>query len=227
MSQPTTIRTYRFTLTGSTPLLMHHDDVQWADLMEQWKLQPGNKKRSRAGDDRSPAWRWIGCVYHDGQQIAMPSENLMRCLMEGGSMVLVPGGKMGKTFKAQTQSGCFIVEPFMPLLVNGKPIPIDWMERLQKDDGTFEEQEAAVAEHGFMLFVKRAKIGQSKHIRVRPRFDHWQLSGTLNVLDEQLTTEILQQIFECAGRYKGLGDWRPGGKTPGPHGMFTASLTKL
>lgn len=26
------MRTYRITLTGKTPLLMHYDDVRWADL---------------------------------------------------------------------------------------------------------------------------------------------------------------------------------------------------
>lgn len=44
------------------------------------------------------------------------------------------------------------------------------------------------------------------------------------VSDEQITTAALQDIVTYAGQYKGLGDWRPGGKTPGPFGMFTATL---
>lgn len=225
MSQPN-IRSYRVELTGVTPLLMHSDNVAWADLMDRWKNTPENKKKSRAGDDRTPGWRWLGCLYHDGQYVSMPSDNLMRCLMEGGSMVLVPGGKMGKSFKSQTQSGCMTGEAFWPLSINGKPLSADFVARLQKED-EFLAHEEAVQDLGFMLFTKRAKIGTSKHIRVRPRFDTWALTGTLNVWDEQLTQDTLQQIFDCAGKYKGLGDWRPGGKTPGPHGMFTAKLTKM
>ena len=43
-------------------------------------------------------------------------------------------------------------------------------------------RQAAAAEHGFMLYVKGAKIGQSKHVRVRPRFDRWSATGTINVI---------------------------------------------
>jgi hypothetical protein len=35
---------------------------------------------------------------------------------------------------------------------------------------------------------------------------------------------VLSDIFNYAGRYKGLGDWRPGSKTPGTWGMFTAEV---
>ena len=85
------MRTYAVTLTGKTPLLMHHDNIEWADFMDEWKSNPDNKAGSKAGDDRSPAWRWLGAAYHDGKNFAMPQANIMRCLMEGGAMVPVPG----------------------------------------------------------------------------------------------------------------------------------------
>lgn len=37
------MRTYRITLTGKTPLLMHYDDVRWADKMAAWLTVPENK----------------------------------------------------------------------------------------------------------------------------------------------------------------------------------------
>lgn len=91
------MRTYRVTITGTFPLLMHADNIEWADEMEAWKNDPASKKKSKAGDDRSPAHRWIGSVYHDGKVVGIPNDNLMRALMEGGAMVPVPGGKNGKT----------------------------------------------------------------------------------------------------------------------------------
>ena len=39
--------------------------------------------------------------------------------------------------------------------------------------------------------------------------------------DEQITEDVLRNIIEYAGQYKGIGDWRPGGK-PGPYGIYSA-----
>lgn len=218
------MRKYHITITGTTPLLMHPDDIDWADKMEAWKSDPANKKGSKAGDDRSPAWRWIGNLYHDGTHVAMPCDNLMRCLMEGGAMVPVPGGKNGKTFKAQTQSGMMVNEAYWPLMVDGGAlIPIAEVHRLMEVED-FAEHKRAVEALGFELFVKRAKIGASKHIRVRPRFKSWTLQGTVSVWDEQITERVLADVLKYAGQYKGLGDWRPGGKTPGSCGMFEAKV---
>lgn len=214
---------YSITITGTTPLLMHWDNIEWADTMDEWKADPANKKTSKAGDDRSPAWRWLGSVYHDGTHVGVPNDNLMRCLMEGGAMVPVPGGKNGKTFKAQTQSGMMVNETHWPLTIDGQLIPWPELWALHKEP-SISAHKAAARAAGFDLFFKRAKIGASKHIRVRPRFDRWQCTGSISVWDEQIKLSVLRDLFGYAGRYKGLGDWRPGGKTPGPFGMFEAAI---
>jgi hypothetical protein len=216
---------YHVSITGTQPLLMHYDNIDWADFMEQWKNNPDNKKFSKAGDDRTPAFRWLGCVYHDGQHVGLPQGNIMRSLMEGGAMVPVPGGRSGKTFKAQTQSGMMSVEPFWKLTLRDGRM-VDWADiESLKDESDFAAHREAVKSLGFSLHIKRAKIGQSKHVRVRPMFDvGWTVSGTIAVWDEQITRDVLVRIFEYAGRYKGLGDWRPGSKTPGPFGMFEAQI---
>lgn len=220
------MRQVHVSITGTQPLLHHQDSIEWADQMAAWKDSKDNKKESKAGDDRSPAWRWLGALYHDGKHIVMPAENIMRCLMEAGAMVPVPGGKSGKTFKSQTQSGIIPGATSWPLLIDDKPVPVAALLKLTKEKDFAKHQETAEA-HGFALFLKRAKIGQSKHIRVRPRFERWAIGFDLNVTDEQLTTDILQDILDCAGSYKGLGDWRPGGKTPGSFGMFEGRVEEL
>ena len=217
------MRTYSVTLTGKTPLLMHYDNIEWADYMDEWKSDPANKKNSKAGDDRTPAWRWLGCVYHDGNMLGVPSANIMRSLMEGGAMVPVPGGKMGKTFKSQTQSGMMSVEPLWELRVGKSQIAWSAIEPL-KDVSKFAEHKRVVQDLGFDLLIKRAKIGQQKHVRVRPQFSTWQLHGSLAVWDEQIDDKALGQILEYAGQYKGLCDWRPGSRTPGPYGTFDARI---
>jgi hypothetical protein len=78
------------------------------------------------------------------------------------------------------------------------------------------------------LFVKRARIGNAKHVRVRPRFDSWSVSGTLTVLDDSITTDVLERILTHAGAYAGVGDWRPSSpKSPGPFGRFTSTVKEV
>lgn len=220
------IRQYKVKLEGITPLLMHWDNIEWADQMEIWRADPANKRLSKAGDDRTPAFRWIGCVYHDGKAVSISADNLARCLMEGGAMVPVPGGRGNKTFKSQTQSGMKVDSMFVTLMSAGKAISWPKIEALIKEP-SFPAHLAAVKQMGFKLFTKRARIGATKHIRVRPCFDNWSLEFTISVWDEQITEDVLTSLFDYAGNYKGLCDWRPGSKTPGPYGMFKlASLSQ-
>lgn len=222
------MQTYHVKLTGRTPLLLHNDNLEWADHMEAWKNNPENKRNSKAGDDRTPAWRWIGACYHDGKVIALPQGNIMRSIMEGGAMVPVPGGRSGKTFKAQTQSGMMSVDPYWALC-NEHGQLIDWPSVLAlKDIQDFGMHLEAVKDLGFTLNVKRAAIGKSKHIRVRPEFAvGWSCMGQLAVWDAQITETALLSILTYAGQYKGLCDWRPGGRTPGPYGTFEATLKQI
>ncbi len=215
-------------ITGETPLLMHRDNFVWADTLKKWSTDPANKKKSIAGDDRSPAWTWLGNLYHDNGLVVLPSDNLMTMLREGGNKVPTPGG-IGKvkTFKALTQSGLVVDQVAWPIVVNGKTIPYDPLFELTKEQ-EFELHEMQAQESGFMLFVKRARIGQNKHIRVRPRFDEWSCQGTITVLEEMITREVLQNILDFAGVYAGLGDWRPSSpKSPGTFGKFTAEIKMI
>lgn len=219
---------YQFELKGISPLMFHFDDVEWSDVMDQWRKDPDNKKASKAGDDRSPAWSWIGYTYHDGQHVALPAANLSKCLSQAGARMVLKGKK---TFKEEAVSGVWIEQDHLKLLVNGKQIPIAAIHKLQ-DEPVFRDHTEAVKKMApalgkdnpaFRLDVRRAAIGMSKHVRVRPRFEEWAASGTLLTESDVLTPEILTSLFNIAGRL-GVGSWRPGGKTPGRFGMFASSI---
>lgn len=219
------MKNYQVTITGQQPLLMRWDNIEWADQMDDWKRDPRNKGVGKPGDDRTPPWRWVGYTYNDGKQIVIPSDNISRCLMEGGT--LVPTGKKQETFKQLTQNGMMVAETSWPLLVHGKPIPYREIEAM-KNLETFAENKDRAAELGFRLLVKRAKVGTSKHIRVRPMFTSWAATGILTVWEERITKDALNTILESAGRYKGLCDWRPSSKqSPGPYGTFTSELREI
>lgn len=220
------MRHYEVKIIGESPLIMHWDNIDWSEQMKEWRENPENKKVSVAGDDRSPAQTWIGSMYHDGEHVTIPYENIMRCFMEGGTQVLVPGGKSGKTFKAQTQSGMMLLDLNWKLKLSGNLVPVEPLLALTKEKD-FKKHEEAAKKAGFVLFVKRARIGQAKHVRVRPMFDKWAATGVVQVTDDQITTSALQDIVRIAGMYKGLGDWRPSSRTPGPFGRFRSEVKEI
>jgi hypothetical protein len=223
------MRKYKITLTGKSPLLMHYDNLGWADVLNRFRAAPPKDFVSVKGDDRSPSWTWIGSLYTGGEPavVALPVDNIMRCAMEGAAMVSHPKGG-AKTFKQESQSGMLPTEISWPLLVHGKQIPFAPVWAL-REDLDFEKHQALTLKMGFELYVKRARIGASKHVRVRPRFNTWSCTGLMDVWDSHIIGkdgkgQVLAEMFRLAGDHKGLGDWRPSSKTPGPFGRFSATV---
>lgn len=218
---------YEFEFTGKSALILHADDIDYTDKVAAWRKDPKNKNLSKAGDDRSPAWSWIGYLYMSGSQVVMPADNVMSCLRKAGAYLMVPGGKHGKTFKDVTQYGIIPADETFPLLLNGKPITkVSKILDLELNND-FSHHQSVAASLGFELFVKRVPVGQKKHIRVRPRFDKWSVKGTLHVTEDSLTEPVMLDILNLAGDRCGLGDWRPSTKTPGPYGRFSVTLKKV
>ena len=215
------MKTYRFTLTGFMALLMHADNIEGSDELQAWRKQPGNKGVSVPGDDRSPPWTWQTYCYHDGEHIVMPSENVMVALRQAGAQMIL---KKQKTFKEATQSGLLINSEACEFRCNGKQIL--WADILAMRDLTFAEQAAGCKKLGFELYPKRGRVGTAKHLRVRPKFPKWSVSGEIMILKPDITGEILQQLFHLAGK-GGLCDWRPAGKTPGPWGQSDAVVVEV
>lgn len=221
------VREYQIEITGITALLHHADNIEWADFaMEAWRNNPENKARSKAGDDRTPGFMWIGNLYHDGKRVVIPADNIMVAYRGAGARVPVPGGRSGKTFKQQTQSGMTIKEIFIPLLSEGKEIAVEKILQLANEEN-FATHAKTIKSLGFALDVRRAKIGRAKHIRVRPRFDSWSAKFTLSVWDKQITDEIVSTLSAFAGSYQGLCDWRPSSATPGSWGRFEAKVKRI
>lgn len=220
-------REYEVTLTGLEPLLMHHDNLAWASILNKWVKDPNNKKNSVAGDDRTPAWRWLACLYVEGNTVGIPSDNLMTMLREGASKITLKGNT---TYKKLVAAGLVVNEILWDLVLpNGKVIKWDEDLKALTEENDYSKHEEAAEALGFSLFAKRAAVGSSKHVRVRPKFPAgWKASGTVTVFEESITDEILEMIFSFGGRYSGIGDWRPSSpKSPGPYGRFEAEVKKL
>lgn len=212
-----------YKITGVSPLLVHSDDVEKSDMLTKWRKDGKNKAVSTRGDDRSPAWTWQTYLYTDGVSLVIPTDNLSACIREAATTMTLSGMK---SFKEASMCGLVFHDDFLPIIG-----PLDRAIQASEIDAlaemTFAEQSEAVKALGFSLFVKRAKVGSAKHVRVRPRFDQWSLSGTVEVIAKEIEFDHLKEMFELGGFYKGLCDWRPGSpKRPGRFGRFTAEIKK-
>lgn len=214
-------KTYTVTLTGRTPLIMHADSLIHQSRLEAWRSAPQNKDKSVRGDDRSPPWTWQTYVYTDGENVVMPQENLRSCLMEAGKKC--PKVKGRGTLKVEAVSGVVYDEPFLTFKVGGKVIPMASIITIDDDD--FLAHVEKTQKLGVELLVKRATVGTSKHVRVRPLFRNWSIEAGVTVVSDLIDKATLLMLFETAGRYVGIGDWRPSAKkAPGPYGQFEVQI---
>lgn len=85
-----------------------------------------------------------------------------------------------KTYKDAIKGGVFIEPELIPLNVQ------DYVIDLQS------------------VVIQRARI-----VKALPLFNDWEVSFILICIDERVLPETLKDILEYAGRYYGLGDYRP------------------
>lgn len=216
---------FKIDIDGVNPLLLHRPNIEWSERTKAWQKDPANKKISVPGDDRSPSWIWIGCLYVADGYLSVDADLLMACLREGGKKCPAPTGK--GSMKAATQSGIIVDQ--IGWIIQGKDGKTckesDVMALANELD--FSKHQQFALNNGFELFAKRATIGKAKHIRVRPKWDKWNLTGTVTVIDSQINKVMIENIWKFAGAYCGLGDWRPGSPSSGRFGTFSVRVTEI
>jgi hypothetical protein len=129
---------------------------------------------------------------HDGKPM-IPQPNLYRAIIDGGTFF-----KAGKS-KVTTQKSSLIpacVE------IDGIEIPLTSREGWQVDTRA----------------VRIPSTG-GRILCHRPSFNDWKLAFTLKVDSEMISTKLVREIVDAAGKRIGLGDFRPSCK--GPFGRFT------
>jgi hypothetical protein len=124
---------------------------------------------------------------------------------------------------AASQSGMIPTDEYFKLLIKGKQVDFKPFTAMAEKDKPFTDFLIPARKAGFELFMKRARVGAAKHVRVRPRISNWEVHGTLEIIDEALTETAIRAIF-AQTRKVGLGDWRAGCTTPGRFGSFVSEL---
>jgi hypothetical protein len=217
-------KTVSFEITGVTSYLMHADNVEASDTLMTARKVPG--KKGVAGDDRSPAWGWKTYLYHDGEHLCVPCQALMVAMRKAGANFKTKGKS---TLKSESQSSIIFATDLLPIRTSGgKLVKVSDVDKIPKDMD-FDEQKVHVeSKLGFVLDVRRAAVGTSKHVRVRPKFlTGWSVRGECAIEDDRISVATFGELLTYAGNFCGIGDWRPSSpKAPGPHGRFTATVLK-
>jgi hypothetical protein len=172
---------------------MHN--IRLADPLNEFarELKSITSKRKKTDEDHADMARveFMGGIYWTEQLGPyLPAENILRTIQDGAKL-----SKQGKS----VERGLIVLDD-APLLYAG---PRD-------REGLFADAR----------FVDRrpVSIGQAKTVRTRPCFREWVAEVEAEVLTEVLDLDILARVTEDAGRYTGVGDYRP------RFGRFDASV---
>jgi len=119
-------------------------------------------------------------LYLNGNIICQPANHIEASMIKSAAQFKF-GGHGKATYKDAFKGGIFI----NPILIPHK------FPKYEKD-----RQPVVIG-------------GRSRIMRVRPRFDKWELSFEIEVIDDRISPEVVKEVLNFAGLYKGLGDMRP------------------
>lgn len=146
------------------------------------------RRRSEIPDPEEEAMRYL---YRDGDIIVVPSVNIKAMLRDAGRNYRIPQRKA--TYSPYIKAGIDIEpSPYVPLLNPDTNRPY------------------RVSEKPWVVDIRPVRVQGNRVLRARPRFDKWALEFRIVNLDPGLLkSDVIKQILIDAGRYYGLGDYRP------------------
>lgn len=180
--------------SGITPLLMNR---MGAEVLEG--IRTRSKKPKSARTELTPREEAAPKVYQTEAGLPyMPTENLLACLIAGGTFVRLDGKRQVSTAKATMLPAFLSLEdPFLPLFGADETEPAGWEVDLRQG---------------------RNPNGGEAVCICRPRFDKWGFRVAALVDTSELAMATVRQLWDIAGRRIGLGDFRPARK--GLYGQF-------
>jgi len=183
------------TISGTSPLILN----KFTDAAAMASTN-GSRSSAAAGSRGTPREIAEGKLYYgvDGGLI-IPSPNLLRCLVDGGSFF--KAGRKQITTKAESML-------FSCLDINAAEIPLQ------------HEQPWTVDTRAVVIPATKGRI-----LAHRPRFDDWRLVFTAGLDTSIVQESLLREIVDAAGQRIGLGDFRPARK--GPYGRFRVDSWKV
>lgn len=208
-------------VTGRTELLMHNSRLanpmdpatkELSAAYAEWK----RRKTDDAFEELSRV-EWSGSMYYfeaDDTLIGpyWSTDAFHACLKNAGAKIVKKGRTTFKNFVAaalipgESDINPLTYRGFKP----GEPAPRQ-LEALWAD-GNYRD-------------IRPVRVGSSKVMRTRPKFQNWRFEVPFQLDTEILDIADLNRILVVAGQIVGLGDWRP--EKSGRRGRFTAVVQDL
>lgn len=190
------MQTVTLKLIGAAPLLLHSDRGANPIAPETVAHKALTSKRKKTEEDHIAIARseyMLG--FYPGNEVAMPTTNIKSALVEGAKL-----HKLGAAFNR-----CVMINADKVALKHKGPATKDEMWNTPE-----------------CVDCRSVKVGQARLMRYRPRLNDWSLQVEV-IIDERMV-ELAQVVAaaENAGRYIGLGDYRPA--KGGPFGRFTVEV---
>ena len=116
----------------------------------------------------------------------------------------------GKLYLPNTHFKASMVKAATDFKMVGKKTYKDYVK-----SGIFiEESEIILEPQKYEIFACPVVIQRARVMSWRPMFKKWSCSFTMEIADDMINPTTLKEILEMAGKYKGVGDFRP------EHGRF-------
>lgn len=163
--------------------------------LEEWEK---NRKLIIERDDihKEDALRAEFHSYNDKEGFYIPSEHLRGSFINAGSFIKSKVGNAKKSMKNIVAGMFFIKE-----------------EKIRLPNEYMIDKRSAVN-----------KNIKARVICIRPRWNEWNATFTLQVDNDTITTETIKELISIAGQYVGIGSFRP--TNNGMFGRFTLQTIK-
>lgn len=187
------MQTLTLSLIGESAMLLHSDRGANPIAPETVAHKTLTSKRKKTDEDHiAIAHSEYLMGFYGGDTIVIPSTNIKSAIVEGAKL-----NKLGSAFNR-----C--------VMILADTLPVTHSGPAQKEK--MWETPACVD-------ARSVKVGQARLMRYRPRLNDWRLSAEI-IFDEKMVERAqIIAAAENAGRYVGLGDYRPA--KGGPFGRFS------
>ena len=187
-SKPMQLEIHTFKIAGISPLLQNNPTEFIGKGGDEEELV-GKKKYVDAEEARLRLY-----IDADGDY-SHPSECIVKALVKASSGKKISAGKKKVSASMLIKSGVFVAEPYMKIL----------------DQQGDPSKKYSIDRRGVV-------IGKARVLRCRPCWAKWFMHFPLEIDVAIISPEMVGTILALAGRYPGIGDYRP--EKGGPFGRF-------
>lgn len=176
--------TVQTSITGVAPLMQHRFPIP-PDV-----LNPKGGTKVTGARYFSEEWKEYFYATPEGE-IYQPASHIEGALVRGAAQFKITG-KRGKSYKELFQGNVFVAPD---AILHHLKVP----HSLDAD-----------ADKPLYLDVRPVIVNRARVVRIRPTFKPgWCLEFEIQVLDDQISDSIVNDVLVLAGKTCGIGDYRP------------------